>query len=195
MSEQNIDLVVLTGDLVSAYVTNNSLPASELPALIGSVHAALVGLGAPSQNSAPAAAEVEKPTPAQVRKSISEDSLISFVDGKPYKTLKRHLSTHGLDPHSYRQRYGLPNDYPMVAPAYAAQRSQLARQIGLGRPGSLAKAEEAAPAPEPTQDAAPRARRGKASKADETQPEAGNDAATPRAAARSARKDPSRKAA
>ncbi|MCP1557927.1 UNVERIFIED_ORG: putative transcriptional regulator [Methylobacterium sp. SuP10 SLI 274] len=74
----------------------------------------------------------------QVRKSITPDALISFIDGKPYKTLKRHLSAHGLDPYSYCQRYGLPNDYPMVAAAYAARRSELAKSIGLRRPGAMA---------------------------------------------------------
>ncbi|WP_238179377.1 MucR family transcriptional regulator [Methylobacterium oxalidis] len=129
---QNLDFVELAGDIVSAYVSNNSLPVAELPALIMSVHAALNGL---VKGEAAPAETVEKPTSAQVRKSITPDALISFIDGKPYKTLKRHLSTHGLDPYSYRQRYGLPNDYPMVAAAYAAQRSELAKSIGLGRPG------------------------------------------------------------
>ena len=111
------------------------LPLSDLPGLIGSVHAALVGLGKPAE---PAAEQVEKPTPAQIRKSITPDALISFIDGKPYKTLKRHLSAKGFDPNSYRQHYGLPSDYPMVSPNYAAQRSELARAIGLGRPGAQA---------------------------------------------------------
>ncbi|WP_418291974.1 MucR family transcriptional regulator [Methylobacterium durans] len=95
------------------------------------MHVALSGpVGGTSQTPAEA---VEKPMPSQVRKSITPDALISFIDGKPYKALKRHLSTHGLDPYSYRQRYGLPNDYPMMAAAYAAQRSKLAKAIGLGR--------------------------------------------------------------
>ncbi|WP_245516700.1 MucR family transcriptional regulator, partial [Methylobacterium segetis] len=101
---QNLDFVELAGDIVSAYVSNKSLPVAELPALIVSVHAALNGLA--SGGVTTAAETVEKPTPAQVRKSITPDALISFIDGKPYKTLKRHLSTHGLDPYSYRQRYG-----------------------------------------------------------------------------------------
>ncbi|GJE54322.1 MULTISPECIES: MucR family transcriptional regulator [Methylobacterium] len=130
----NTDFVTLAGDIVSAYVSKNSLPAADLPALIGSVHTALVGLSG-SVEAAPVAESVEKPTPAQVRKSITPDAIISFIDGKSYKTMKRHLGTHGLDPHSYRQRYGLPSDYPMVAPNYAAQRSALAKSIGLGRPG------------------------------------------------------------
>ncbi|WP_147080720.1 MucR family transcriptional regulator [Methylobacterium haplocladii] len=130
----NTDFVTLAGDIVSAYVSKNSLPAADLPALIGSVHTALVGLSG-SVEAAPVAESIEKPSSGQVRKSITPDAIISFIDGKSYKTMKRHLGTHGLDPHSYRQRYGLPSDYPMVAPNYAAQRSALAKSIGLGRPG------------------------------------------------------------
>ncbi|MEA1835129.1 MucR family transcriptional regulator [Methylobacterium durans] len=128
----------ITGEIVSAYVTRNHVSPAEIPTLLSSVHAALTGL---ANGHAPTVAkqEMETPTPAQVRKSITPDALISFIDGKPYKTLKRHLSTHGLDPYSYRQRYGLPNDYPMVAAAYAAQRSELAKSIGLGRPGGMAE--------------------------------------------------------
>ncbi|GLS43064.1 MucR family transcriptional regulator [Methylobacterium brachythecii] len=137
----NSDFVTLAGDIVSAYVSKNSLPAADLPALIGSVHAALVGLSG-SVEAAPVAESVEKPSSAQVRKSITPDAIISFIDGKAYKTMKRHLGTHGLDPHSYRQRYGLPSDYPMVAPNYAAQRSALAKSIGLGRPGGRLPEEE-----------------------------------------------------
>lgn len=135
------DIVVLTGDIVSAYVSNNSVPAAELGGLIAGVHAALLRLSGAAPAAAEAEAPVEKPSPAQIRKSVTDEGLISFIDGKTYKTLKRHLTTHGLDPRAYRQRYGLPDDYPMVAPAYAAQRSALAKQIGLGRPGALAERE------------------------------------------------------
>jgi predicted transcriptional regulator len=132
--------LVLAADIISAYVSNNSVPVAELPALIGRVHTALNGLAAgPSTAPEP---EIEKATAAQVRKSITPDALISFIDGKPYKTLKRHLTGHGLDPYSYRQRYGLPNDYPMVAASYAAQRSELAKAIGLGRAGAQGEPEQ-----------------------------------------------------
>lgn len=151
MTEENQksfnDFVELASDIVSSYVSNNSVPASELPGLIINVHAALTGLSGTAVAAAPAEEVVEKPTPAQVRKSVTPDAIISFIDGKPYKTLKRHLGTHGLDPYSYRQRYNLPNDYPMVAPNYAAQRSALAKSIGLGRPG--ARAEEPEPETKP----------------------------------------------
>ncbi len=135
------DIVVLTGDIVSAYVSNNSVPAAELGGLIAGVHAALLRLSGAAPAAAEVEAPVEKPSPAQIRKSVTDEGLISFIDGKTYKTLKRHLTTHGLDPRAYRQRYGLPDDYPMVAPAYAAPRSALAKQIGLGRPGALAERE------------------------------------------------------
>lgn len=148
-SKTNANFIELAGDIVSAYVSNNSVPSADLPALIGSVHNALLGLGGSVETAVAAPEVVEKPTPAQVRKSITPDAVISFIDGKPYKTLKRHLGTHGLDPHSYRQRYGLPNDYPMVAPNYAKQRSDLAKSIGLGRPGGRLPQEEQAAAEEP----------------------------------------------
>ena len=127
--QDQVDFVELTADIVSAYVANNSVPVPDLPTLLSGVHAALTGLG---QSSMPAEPDFKKATPAQIKKSITPDALVSFIDGKPYKTLKRHLAGHGLDPHSYRQRYGLPADYPMVASDYAAQRSTLAKSIGLG---------------------------------------------------------------
>ncbi|MBA9066980.1 putative transcriptional regulator [Methylobacterium sp. RAS18] len=133
------DVINLTIEITAAYVMKNTLPARDLPALITSVHAALAGLG----GSAPASAaedKVEKPTPAQIRKSITPDALISFIDGNPYKMLKRHLTAHGLDASSYRQRYGLPADYPMTAPNYSAMRSEVARTLGLGQYGGRRKA-------------------------------------------------------
>ena len=129
------EITLYAGDIVSAYVSHNSVPVSELSSLIGSVHAALsrLGTGVPA---APTVAEtVERPSAAEIRRSVACDGIVSFIDGKAYKTLKRHLTSHGLDPRSYRERYGLPSDYPMVAQSYAEQRSALAKEIGLGRPG------------------------------------------------------------
>ena len=145
--DQTTDNMQLAAEIVSAYTSKNSLPAGELPALIRNTYAALVGLS--GEASAPPAetVTVEKPTPAQIRKSITPDALISFLDGKPYKTLKRHLSTHDLTPPTYRERYGLPNDYPMVAPNYAKMRSELAKTIGLGRGGVAAEAVTEDPKP------------------------------------------------
>lgn len=137
--EQQVNFSELAGEIVAAYVSNNSIPVTELPNLIRSVHDAVRGLA--SGVTPPVAAvqsQVEKPTPAQIRKSVQHDGIISFIDGKTYKTLKRHLTSHDLDPRSYRERYGLPSDYPMTAPSYAEQRSALAKAIGLGRPGAMA---------------------------------------------------------
>lgn len=152
-----------TVGIVAAYVSNNHVQVSELPALIAATHAALTGLGQPA---VPAEPEFERPTPAQIRKSITHEALISFIDGKAYKTLKRHLTKQGLDPLSYRQRYGLPPDYPMVAPSYSETRSALALSLGLGKKATSApqaepEVEEAAPSPE-ADAPKPRSRRKKA---------------------------------
>ncbi len=130
-------LIELTTEIVGAYVLANSLAASDLPGLIHGVHQALTGAGQPE--APPEEADV-KATPAQIRKSISPDTLISFEDGKTYKSLKRHLSTRGMTPDDYRAKWGLPKDYPMVAPNYSAQRSALAKTLGLGRKASPAPA-------------------------------------------------------
>ncbi len=124
------DYVELTADLVSAYVSNNRVQPSEIGALIASMHDALTGLARGAATAAPA---VEKPTPAQIRKSITPDALISFIDGKPYKTLKRHLTGNGMTLDEYRQRFGLPRDYPTTAASYSAMRAEFARSSGLGQ--------------------------------------------------------------
>ena len=127
----------MTSEIVSAYVTRNHVSASEIPALLNNVHVVLTSL----VNAAkPIVVEVafEKLTPAQIRKSVRPDGIVSFIDGKAYKTLKRHLTSHGLDPRSYCKRYGLPADYPMVASNYAERRSALDKAIGLGKPGPMA---------------------------------------------------------
>lgn len=118
----------LTSSVVTAYVENNAIPASELPALIRTVHAALGSLGAPATEP-----DVIAPTPSQIRRSVRLDALVSFEDGKSYKTLKRHLNAAGLTPGAYRAKWGLPDDYPMTAPNYSAARSEMAKAAGLGR--------------------------------------------------------------
>ena len=123
----------LTGDLVAAYVSNNHIAAADLPALIATIHAAVTNLGTSGSNSEPITLSAEKVTSAQVRKSIGPEFLISFIDGKSYKTLKRHLTAHGLTPDGYRERFGLPSDYPLVAASYSEKRSSLAKSIGLGQ--------------------------------------------------------------
>lgn len=135
------DSITLAGEIVAAYVSNNPLPAAELPGLIERVHRAVAGLasgdGAMKIDGVPHG-DVEKPSAAQIRKSVQHNGIVSFIDGKTYKTLKRHLYAHGLDPRSYRDRFGLSRDYPMVAPEYAERRSALAKSIGLGVPGARA---------------------------------------------------------
>lgn len=116
--------------LVKAYLSHNSIPPAGVPPLLARTHAALVALMKPP---AAASTPVELPTPAEIHRSIQEDRIVSFIDGRALKTLKRHLAAHGLTPEQYRQRYGLPPDYPMTAPAYATQRSAIARGIQSGR--------------------------------------------------------------
>ncbi|WP_082475492.1 MULTISPECIES: MucR family transcriptional regulator [unclassified Rhizobium] len=124
-------LVELTAEIVAAYVSNHVVPVSELPTLIGDVHNALNNTGAP----APVAAAVEKPKPAvSVRKSVQDGQITCLECGGNFKSLKRHLMTHHtLSPEDYREKWELPQDYPMVAPAYAEARSRLAREMGLGQ--------------------------------------------------------------
>ncbi|MCJ2043793.1 MucR family transcriptional regulator [Methylobacterium sp. J-078] len=129
--QMSSDYIEMSADIVSAYVSNNSIPSSELANLLASVHAAVSGLAAGGAD-APAKDGVEKATPAQIKKSITPDALISFEDGKPYKTLRRHLTLRGLTPEAYRAKHGLSADYPMTSASYSAQRSELARSLGLG---------------------------------------------------------------
>jgi predicted transcriptional regulator len=135
-----LDFVEVAVGIVAAYVSNNSIRAAELPDLIQSVHATVCNLASGSAVSEMASTvEADQPSTAQIRKSVRPDGIVSFLDGKAYKTLKRHLSSHGLDPKAYRERYGLPADYPMVAPSYAEKRSALAKAIGLGQLGAMAE--------------------------------------------------------
>lgn len=135
-----IALLELTTDIVSSYVSNNSIQSSELPSLISIVHGKLNELqGRSASGSASTDEQVEAPKPAvNPKKSITEDYIICLEDGKHFKSLKRHLSSHfNMTPEEYRSKWGLPNDYPMVAPGYAAKRSVLAKSMGLGRkPGA-----------------------------------------------------------
>ncbi|MFN3171577.1 MAG: MucR family transcriptional regulator [Hyphomicrobiales bacterium] len=123
-------LVDLTADIVSAYVSHNVIPASDLPVLINDVHGALGTLmGHPAEPPK----EDQKPA-VPPKKSITPDYLICLEDGKRFKSLKRHLKTHyDLSPEQYRDKWGLPSDYPMVAPNYAEARSRLAKEMGLGQ--------------------------------------------------------------
>ena len=121
------ELLSLTTDIVSAHVSNNTVPLADLPGLIQSVYRALADIG-------PLAEPSDRPVPAvPIRKSVMSDYLVCLEDGKRLKMLKRHLKTaYDMTPEQYRERWGLPADYPMVAPNYAKQRSRLAKEIGLG---------------------------------------------------------------
>ena len=125
------DLLRLSTDVVASYVSNNTVSASSIPDLIRAVHDSLASIGKAEPVTAPA----EKQRPAvPVSKSIQEDYIVCLEDGKRLKMLKRYLrSKYDMSPDDYRRKWGLPSDYPMVAPAYANHRSEFAKQIGLGR--------------------------------------------------------------
>ena len=127
------NFIELTAEIVSAYVSNNPMPAGDIPALINQVHAALTrASGKPGD----APAEPLKPA-VSVKKSITPEHIVCLEDGKKFKSLKRHLRTqYNMTPEQYRDKWNLPADYPMVAPNYAAQRSEFAKKIGLGRTAS-----------------------------------------------------------
>lgn len=126
---EQTDLTALTVQLLSAYVSNNTVPSEQLAGLIETTRSALGGKVEPATPPEP-----PFPPAVSVRKSLaSKDHILSLIDGKPYKTLKRHLSFNGLTPKDYRARYGLPSDYPMVAPNYSEARRAVAEKLGLGR--------------------------------------------------------------
>lgn len=126
-SADSKELIAWTADIVAAHVQNNSVAISDLPQLIKTVHESLAGLSGDSP--------AEKPQPAvSVRRSVTPDYIVCLEDGRKLKMLKRHLATaYGMTPEDYREKWGLPADYPMVAPNYAKQRSSLAKKIGLGK--------------------------------------------------------------
>ncbi|PYD68534.1 MucR family transcriptional regulator [Komagataeibacter swingsii] len=159
-TEQDFSCLELTTQIVSAHVSNNSVAADVLPDLIRNVYHALSAAGRPVN-------EPEKPQPAvPIKRSVFPDYIICLEDGKKLKMLKRHLhSAYGMTPEQYRERWGLPAEYPMVAPNYAERRSSLAREIGLGRKitaASAAAAAAAAPAAGDDEPARPTRRRRKA---------------------------------
>ena len=141
-------LITLTSDIVAAHVSNNNVSAEDVSALIKSVYGALQGLGAPVQE--------ERPEPAvPIRSSIKPDHLVCLEDGKKLKMLKRYLKTnYDMTPEQYRARWNLPADYPMVAPAYAERRRELAKEIGLGRKPSQRRGRRKKAAPDTTPAAA-----------------------------------------
>jgi predicted transcriptional regulator len=126
----NDELVELTADIVSAYVSKNAVPTAELAGVIASVHQSLRTL---KEGAAAPIGEQQMPS-VNPKRSVHNDYIVCLEDGKKYKSLKRHLATHhGMSPNEYRAKWNLPSDYPMVAPGYAAARSALAKSMGLGR--------------------------------------------------------------
>lgn len=129
-SATSMSFIDLAADIVSAYVSNNSVPASDLPGLISEVHSALVRVT--SGGVAPAIEALKPAVPT--KKSVTNDYIVCLEDGKKFKSLKRHLRTqYNMSPEDYREKWGLPADYPMVAPNYAEARSRLAKEMGLGQ--------------------------------------------------------------
>jgi len=123
--------IELAAEMVAAFVSNNPLPKSELPALIHALHATVTRLAGEPKSASP---QIEPKAPAvPIRKSLTPDFLICLEDGKRFKSMRRHLAGLGMTPEQYREKWKLPADYPMVAPNYAAQRSAMAKKIGLGR--------------------------------------------------------------
>ncbi len=133
--EDKSEIIEMTADIVAAYVGANSVPASDLPSLIQSVHRALAGVASGTDVTETAPREPAVP----VKKSITPEYLVCLEDGRKFKSLKRHLRTkYNMSPEDYRSKWGLPKDYPMVAPSYAKARSELAKQMGLGQGGRQA---------------------------------------------------------
>ncbi|MDT3381160.1 MucR family transcriptional regulator [Labrys neptuniae] len=143
MLEEDTSLIDLTADIVSAYVANNQVATASLADLIRTVHGSLTGLNNPK----PVEADTPLKPAVPIKKSITPDYLISLEDGRKFKSLTRHLrTTYEMTPEQYREKWGLPSDYPMVAPNYSAQRSRLAKELGLGQIRQKAKV---APPPPP----------------------------------------------
>jgi predicted transcriptional regulator len=141
-------IIQMTTEIVANYVAGNKVGAAELPSIIQSVFKTLSTVEAPPSEPAP---DFEKPTAAQIRKSVKPEGIVSFEDGKTYQTLKRHLSGRGMTIADYKAKWGLPHDYPTTSPNYSAKRSEMAKSLGLGQGGRAAKTAEVAPAkPAPT---------------------------------------------
>jgi predicted transcriptional regulator len=176
MSDEN-EMRKIVADVAAAYFNNSHVTPAEIPTVINQIASSLLAVGAPAVTAATEpASEVPaqtKATPSQIRKSITREAIISFEDNKPYRTLRRHLAARDLTPQQYREKWGLPKDYPMVAPSYSEARATMARSIGLGALGASRRAQReaqpaaaAAAAPEPrmsaealAQSAPPKAKR------------------------------------
>src|SRR4051794_3378884 len=128
-AQQDANLTGLTADIVSAYLSHNTVRAEDIATLINTVHGALSGMGSSSSSSSVTRAE----PPMSWKKAVRPDYIISFEDGKHYKSMRRHLTRRGMTPEQYREKWGLPRDFPMVAASYSARRSEMAKSIGLGQ--------------------------------------------------------------
>lgn len=132
-AETPVDFVELAADIVSAYVSNNPVPPAELPQLLGRVHGALIQVASGETPESKAPAQPQQPA-VPIKKSVTNEYIICLEDGRTFKSLKRHLrAKYDLSPEQYRAKWGLPPEYPMVAPSYAKARSDLAKAIGLGQ--------------------------------------------------------------
>jgi predicted transcriptional regulator len=161
----NAEFTTTVGAVVAAYLANNHVAVTDIANLTATVAASLRAASAPVASTAAPVDETVKPTAAQIRKSVTPEAIISFIDGKPYKTLKRHLTTNGMTVAEYKAKFGLPNDYPTTSPMYSEVRSAMAKSLGLGQGGRRPKSSAAvaaqvaaAPAPKaPKAAAAPKA--------------------------------------
>lgn len=137
MTSEDATLRTLVAEVAAAYFSNSHVAPGDIPLVMAQIATSLSAVGAAPQTAEVETSEPEaagpKATAAQVRKSITPEALISFEDGRRYKTLRRHLSVKGLTPEQYREKWGLPKDYPMVAPSYSAARSAMAKSLGLGQ--------------------------------------------------------------
>jgi len=142
MNEADERLRELVAEVAAAYFTNSHVGPDQIPGVVKQIAASLMAVGGAGDQSLQQSEDPQRSTrmtPAQVRKSLTPEALISFEDGRSYKTLRRHLAGRGLTPDQYREKYGLPKDYPMVSPNYSAMRSEMAKNLGLGQKGSQAR--------------------------------------------------------
>jgi predicted transcriptional regulator len=134
----DLEIKKIVGEIAAAYFGNSHVTPNEIATVIAQIANSLAAVGAPTPAEAVAPPEEKKKlTPAQIRRSVTPDAIISFEDDKPYKTLRRHLASRGMTPDEYRSKWGLPRDYPMVAPSYSEMRSSFAKEFGLGARGRM----------------------------------------------------------
>lgn len=150
----DLELKKIVGQIAAAYFGNSHVTPTEIATVISQIASSIAAVGVPAPETPAETPEQSKLTPAQIRRSITRDAIISFEDNKPYKTMSRHLGARGLSPEEYRSKWGLPRDYPMVAPAYSETRSKLAKERGLGgRLRATPPAARAEPATPPAPEA------------------------------------------